>query len=124
MYPIVRVLHFLPLLLSASVGLFSGNHVLASAQDNTGSVLLRMCKSGDKVKMLSLMCRSYFNGHVDAVQHYGKGKAAFCLRENDREQAPAAVVAWIEAHPESLRQPAAAVLQKALSERFPCKGRE
>lgn len=124
MSAIVAPSRLLPFVLSAAFSLLACPPVQASAQDNTGSVLLRMCKSGDKVKMLSLMCRSYFNGHVDAAQHYGKGKTAFCLGDNDREQAPAAVVAWIEAHPESLRQPAAEVLHKALSERFPCKGRK
>jgi len=34
------------------------------------------------------------------------------------------LVEWIEAHPESLTQPAAEVLQKALAEHFPCKGRK
>jgi len=34
------------------------------------------------------------------------------------------LVEWIETHPESLTQPAAEVLQKALAEHFPCKGRK
>ena len=33
------------------------------------------------------------------------------------------VVAWIEAHPESLTQPGVDVLRQALAEAFPCKGR-
>lgn len=124
MFSLAPISRLLPLLLSAWIGLLPNHHAQASAQDNTGSVILRMCKSGDKVKMLSLMCRSYLNGHIDATQHYAKGKASFCLGQSEREQAPAAVVTWIEAHPESLNKPAAAVLQQALTERFPCKGRK
>jgi hypothetical protein len=116
---------FLPAILSAWIGLFSCAGAQASGvQDNNGSVILRMCKSGDKVKILSVMCRSYINGHIDAAQHYGKGKPPFCISHDDREQAPAALVTWIEAHPESLTQPAGEVLQKVLAERFPCKGRK
>jgi len=87
-----------------------------------GSVILRMCKSADRVKALSVMCHSYLDGYIDAAHHYGKSKAAFCLEDSDRQKAPAALVAWIEAHPESLTRPAAEVLQRALTERFPCKG--
>lgn len=88
----------------------------------SGSVILRMCKSADKVKTLSVMCHSYLDGYLDAAQHFGKGGVAFCLAEGDHKRAPAAVVEWIEAHPESLSQPAAQVLQRALAAHFPCKG--
>ena len=88
-----------------------------------GSVILRMCKSADKVKALSVMCHSYLDGYLDAARHYGKGRAAFCLAEGERKRAPAAVVEWIEAHPESLNQPAAEVLQRALAAHFPCVAR-
>lgn len=103
----------------------SGPQVIAAAlaaapQGNDGNFVLRMCKGADKVKALSVMCHSYLSGHLDAARHYGKSGA--CLGEGDREKAPAALVAWITAHPESLAQPAGAVLHKALAEHFPCKG--
>jgi hypothetical protein len=111
-------------ILSAWVGLFFC--VPAGASDShgkNGSVILRMCKSADKVRALSVMCNSYLDGYIDAAHHYGKGKAAFCLADGDRAKAPGALVQWIEAHPESLTQPAVEVLQKALTEKYPCKGR-
>jgi hypothetical protein len=92
----------------------------AAPQGNDGSVVLRMCKGADKVKALSVMCHSYLNGYMDAARHYGK--AGFCLGEGDKEKAPAALVAWITAHPDSQSQPAGSVLHKALAEHFPCKG--
>lgn len=125
MFSLAVTPRILPIMLTAWIGLPVCNPVQASgAERNDGSVILRMCKSGDKVKMLSVMCRSYLNGHIDAAQHYGHGKAPFCLGDGDREQAPAAVVTWIEAHPASLKQPAAKVLQEALTEHFPCRGRK
>ncbi len=87
---------------------------------NDGSVILRMCKGADRVKALSVMCHSYLNGYIDAAHHYGKGKAVFCLAVGDKEKAPGALVAWIDAHPETLKQPAGAVLQQALTAQFPC----
>jgi len=115
----------LPAILSVGVGLFFFVPAQASdLQGKNGSVILRMCKSADTVKILSVMCHSYLDGHLDAAHHYGKGKAAFCLDASDRNKAPGALVEWIEAHPESLTQPAAEVMQKALAERFPCKGRK
>jgi hypothetical protein len=124
MRSVVVTPRFLPAILFAWVGL-SG---VAQAQPGAfhgknGSVILRMCQSADRVKTLSAMCHSYLDGYIDAAHHYAKGKPAFCLADGDRKHAPGAVVAWIGAHPESLAQPAATVLQKALAERFPCKGR-
>ena len=95
----------------------------AAVPVNDGCVILRMCKGADKVKALSMMCHSYLNGYIDAAHHFGKGKAAFCLEGGDKEKAPTALVAWIEAHPDTLHHPAGAVLQKALSEQFPCKSK-
>ncbi|MFN3751821.1 MAG: Rap1a/Tai family immunity protein [Thiobacillus sp.] len=89
-----------------------------------GSVILRMCKSADAVKALSVMCHSYLDGYLDAARHFEKGRVAFCLSEDDRKRAAAAVVEWIEAHPQSLDQPAAEVLQRALATRFPCTARK
>lgn len=113
-----------PPLVAASLGLFLclPAHA-ANPHDKNGSVLLRMCKSGDTVKMLSVMCRSYLDGYIDAAHHYGKGKAAFCLDAADRNVAPGELVQWIDAHPAALAQPAVEVLQQALAERFPCVGR-
>lgn len=122
MYPIVVNSRFLPALLSAWVGLFLCAPAEASdIHAKNGSVILRMCKSADKVKILSVMCNAYLDGYIDAAHHYGKGKAAFCLADADRKTAPGMLVKWIEAHPESLTQPAVDVLQRALTERFPCK---
>ena len=95
----------------------------AGVPANDGSVVLRMCKGADKVKALSMMCHSYLNGYIDAAHHFGKGKPVFCLEGGDKERAPAALVAWIEAHPDKLHQPAGAVLQSALSQQFPCKSK-
>lgn len=92
----------------------------ATPQGNDGNFVLRMCKGADKVKALSVMCHSYLSGHMDAARHYGK--SGFCLGEGDKEKAPAVLVGWITAHPESLSQPAGSVLHKALAEHFPCKG--
>lgn len=92
---------------------------------NDGSVLLRMCKGADKVRALSVMCHSYLNGYLDAAHFFGKvGKTGFCLGAGDKEKVPNALVEWIGAHPESQSQPAGAVLQKALGERFPCAGKK
>jgi hypothetical protein len=108
-------------LLSAWLALFLC--IPAHASDphaKNGSVILRMCKSADKVKALSVMCNSYLDGYIDAAHHYGKGKA-LCV-DGDRNAVSRAVVAWVEAHPESLTQPAPEVMHKALAEKFPCKG--
>lgn len=115
----------LPAILSVGVGLFFSAPAQASElHGRNGSVILRMCKSADTVKMLSVMCQGYLDGYLDASHYYGKGKAAFCLADGDRKKATGVLVEWIEAHPESLTQPAAEVLQKALAEHFPCKGRK
>jgi hypothetical protein len=110
-------------LLAALVGLLMAQGARAEgARGNDGSVVLRMCKGADKVKALSVMCHSYLNGYLDAARHYGK--PGFCLEDSDKEKAAAAVVEWIEAHPEAQSQPAGTVLTKALSEKFSCKGRK
>jgi hypothetical protein len=115
-------LRALSALLPAWIGLFLVTPAQASEPHvNDGNVILRMCQSADKVKMLSVMCLSYLNGYIDAAHHYGKGKAAFCLETDDKQKAPGVLVAWIHAHPESLSQPAAEVMQHALTEQFPCK---
>ncbi len=113
----------LAVILSACAGLYFSTKAQASDfHGKNGSVILRMCKSADKVKTLSVMCHSYLDGYLDAMHHTGKSKSVFCLEDSDRQKAPAALVAWIEAHPESLTRPAAEVLQRALTEIFPCKG--
>lgn len=121
MRSIVSTPPFLSAILSAWAGLFLVVPVQASApHGNDGSVILRMCKGADKVKSLSMMCHGYLNGYLDAAHHYGKGKTAFCLEASDKLKAPAVLVAWIDAHPDALTQPAGAVLHKALTEQFPC----
>jgi len=125
MRSIVANPRFLAAILSLWVGLFLVVDAQASgSQEKNGSVILRMCKSADRVKTLSVMCHSYLDGYIDAAHHYGKGKAAFCLDDHDRMKAPRALVAWIGAHPESLIQPAGEVMQQALTAHFPCKGRK
>jgi hypothetical protein len=47
---------------------------------------------------------------------------AFCLGSGDKEKVPSALVAWIGANQDALKQPAGAVLQQALTASFPCKG--
>jgi hypothetical protein len=116
---------FLPAILSAWLGLsFFTDAQASSVQGKNGSVILRMCKSADTVKALSVMCHSYLDGYLDAAHHYGKGKSTFCLADGDKKKLPGTLVAWIDAHPESLTQPAAEVLQQVLTARFPCKGRQ
>jgi hypothetical protein len=115
----------LPLILSVCAGLcFLAPAHASDAHGKNGSVILRMCKSADTVKMLSVMCRSYLDGYLEAAHHFNRGKLAFCLDADDKQKAPAELVAWIEAHPESLNRPAGEVLQKSLTERFPCRGRK
>lgn len=112
-------------ILSAGIGLFVCVQAQAGeSHGKSGSVILRMCKSADTVKALSVMCHSYLDGYIDAATHYGKGRAAFCLADDDRKRAPGTIVKWIEAHPESLSQPAVEVLQRALAENFPCRLRK
>jgi hypothetical protein len=112
-------------MVSVCVGwLFLAHAHASDAHGKNGSVILRMCKSADTVKMLSVMCRSYLDGYLEAAHHFNRGRLAFCLDADDKQKAPAELVAWIEAHPESLNRPAGEVLQKSLTERFPCKGRK
>lgn len=116
---------FLPAILSVCCGLLLPAPVHAGdAHGKNGSVILRMCKSADTVKMLSVMCRSYLDGYIEASHHFNRNKLAFCLDAGDKQKAPAELVAWIEAHPESLNRPAGEVLQKALTELFPCRGKK
>lgn len=114
----------LPAVLWMGAALVLGVPAHASeTHSKNGSVILRMCKSADRVKSLSVMCHSYLDGYIDASMHHGKSRPPFCLVDADRKRASGEVVAWIEAHHESLNQPAVEVLQKALAEAFPCKGR-
>ncbi|MEW5788567.1 MAG: Rap1a/Tai family immunity protein [Pseudomonadota bacterium] len=108
--------------LAAGLLLLAGHTTVQASQVSDGSVVLRMCKGADKVRSLSVMCHSYLNGYLDGARHYARdGKLSFCLGEGDKEKAPAALVAWIIAHPEVQTQPAGSVLHKALSETFPCQ---
>jgi hypothetical protein len=115
----------LPLILSVWMGLFLFVDAQASeVQGKDGSVILRMCKGAENVRILSVMCHGYLDGYLDASLHYGKGKAVFCLGPDDKKKAPGVLVEWIEAHPDALKQPAAEVMHKALTAHFPCKVRK
>jgi hypothetical protein len=121
----MRDLFLFLVVLTLGLSLASGGLLAQAAESsampaNDGSVILRMCKGADRVKALSVMCHSYLNGYIDAAHHYGKGRPAFCLAGGDKEKAPGTLVAWIDAHPETLKQPAGAVLQQALTAKFPC----
>ncbi len=112
---------FFCVVLLASAVMAAANLAQASnINANDGSVLLRMCKGAEKVKALSVMCHSYLNGYIDAAHFYSKDKVTFCLAGSDKEKAPGALVDWIGKHPDMLKQPAGAVLQKALTAHFPC----
>lgn len=107
------------------LGLTQAGLATAAAPASDGSVVLRMCRGADKVKALSVMCHSYLNGFIDGAHYYAKdGKVPFCLEDGDKEKVPQALVEWITAHGEAQSQPAGMVLHKALSEKFPCKGKK
>ncbi|MBI5331445.1 MAG: hypothetical protein HZB71_12630 [Betaproteobacteria bacterium] len=109
--------------LTLAACLFAGAAAGSEFKGNEGKVILSMCQGADKVKALSVMCHSYLNGYMDATRHYSKeGRMPFCLGDGDKEKAPAAIVEWLNTHAEAKSQPAGAVVLKALSERFPCKG--
>jgi len=96
----------------------------ASSQGLDGAVLLRTCQGAAQVKALSVICQSYLNGFIDTAAFYesgGKSGPAFCLGDADKERIPALVVAWLNAHPEHLKQPAPAAVHQVLSDNFPCR---
>ena len=106
-------------------GLLSAGAAQASGQGLDGSVLLRTCQAAAQVKALSVICQTYINGFLDTAAYYesgsGKPGPAFCLSDADKERIPTVVVVWLNAHAESLKQPAPAVLHRALSDNFPCR---
>ncbi|TCS74057.1 hypothetical protein EDC61_101281 [Sulfuritortus calidifontis] len=105
------------------MGLASGAAVAETGQN--GASLLQMCRGAGKVQVLSVMCHSYANGFIEATRfHAGNGAKpgrAFCLSEADHARLPGEIVTWLQAHPEQAKQPAAAVLNEVLVNRFPCK---
>lgn len=114
----------LPVLLSVGAAFLLLTDVASAAPaGRTGSVIQRMCGSADKVKTLAVMCNSYLDGYLDAARHHGRGQE-FCVGDGDRPRVPAVLSEWIDAHPESLAQPAGEVLHRALIERFPCRARK
>jgi len=114
----------LPVLLTlGATFLFFAEAAHASPAGRTGSVIQRMCGSADKVKTLAVMCNSYLDGYLDAARTHGRGKE-FCVDDADRPRVPAVLSEWIDAHPESLAQPAGEVLHRALIERFPCRAKK
>ncbi len=106
------------LFLGLLCGLCLGTAGAAEAPAQSGASLLAMCKGADRVRTLAVMCHSYVNGFIDAAGHYGR--PAFCLSAADHARVPRAVADWLGAHPEHLKQPAAAALHKALAASFPC----
>ena len=92
---------------------------ISSMQD--GGALLRMCQGADKVRALGVMCHSYLNGYLDTVSTYEKRGLPFCIGMAEKERVPGELVSWIRLHPDAEKEPAPAVLKKALIERFPCR---
>ena len=97
--------------------------VAGQAPNRNGDALVKMCQGAERVPALSVMCHSYLNGFLDAsdygARHGGKSEK-FCLGENEREQLPASLVAWIKDHPDALKQEAGEALTRMLDDRFPC----
>jgi len=89
-----------------------------------GDAILKMCQGAEKVKSLSVMCHNYLNGFLDATawdaRRGGKGGAAFCLGEGDKERIPTTLVTWMNAHPDALKQDAGEALHRMLGDSFPC----
>ncbi|MEW5891993.1 MAG: Rap1a/Tai family immunity protein [Pseudomonadota bacterium] len=97
----------------------------AAETGQNGAALLQMCRGGDKVRVLSVMCHSYANGFIEATHYHAaqgaKTGKAFCLSEAEHARLPGEIVTWLQAHPEQAKEPAAAVLHRVLVNRFPCK---
>jgi hypothetical protein len=92
-----------------------------AAPASDGFTLLRMCRGAGKVSALGVMCHSYLNGFLAAVDQYGKRH--FCLGEHEKEHLPEDLVKWLDAHPDSHKQAAGKVLDRFLAEAFPCQRR-
>lgn len=88
-----------------------------------GTALLRMCQGADRVRALSVMCHNYLNGYLDAAHHFSP-RPGFCMGDGDKERLPNTLVDWLNAHAERQKQPAGEVLEQALKDTFPCKGRK
>lgn len=106
-----------------AIGLVAGPAAAETGQN--GASLLQMCRGAGKVQVLSVMCHSYANGFIEATRFHAasgiKLGKAFCLNETDHARLPGEIVAWLQAHPEQTKQPAAAVLNEVLVNRFPCR---
>lgn len=103
-----------------TAGLCSQTLAAESAPGRTGEAVLKMCQGADKVKALSVMCHNYFNGFLDASEHLSGKKKPYCLGSGDKENLPAALVAWMDGHPEALKLGAGEALSRMLADRHPC----
>ena len=87
-----------------------------------GTALLRMCQGADKVRALSVMCHNYLNGYLDAAHHFSP-RPGFCMADGDKENLPNGLVDWLEHHADKRNMPAGQVLDLALRDLHPCKGK-
>lgn len=88
-----------------------------------GTALLRMCQGADKVRALSVMCHNYLNGYLDAAHHFNS-QPGFCLGDGDKEKLPTGLVFWLAGHADKQKLPAGQVVELALKNLHPCKGRK
>lgn len=88
-----------------------------------GTALLRMCQGADKVRALSVMCHNYLNGYLDAAHHFS-ARPGFCMGDGDKEALPNGLVDWLKNHADKQKMPAGQVLDLALRDLHPCKGRK
>lgn len=95
----------------------------ATYQGLDGTALLRMCQGADKVRALSVMCHNYLNGYLDAAHHFSP-RPGFCLADGDKERLPDGLVAWLKNHADKQKMPAGQVLDLALRDLYPCKGKK
>lgn len=86
----------------------------------TGEGLMRMCFGAASVQALSIMCHNYINGYLDAVAA-GQRAGKLCFGVGDTERLPPNLVTWLNAHKDYMKKPAPDVLDRVISERFPCK---
>lgn len=95
----------------------------ASYKGLDGTALLRMCQGADKVRALSVMCHNYLNGYLDAAHHFSP-RPGFCMADGDKESLPNGLVDWLKNHADKQKMPAGQVLDLALRDLHPCKGRK
>jgi hypothetical protein len=92
--------------------------------DQDGQALKSMCHGAEKVRALAVMCHSYTNGYIDAVNYASitkGGKARICVHPGQKDRIPNLLSEWLLSHPEALKQPAAKTLDKVLNDHFACR---